>query len=106
MRVNTTVVRRGGVQRAAQGEQNRLLVTDDHALILEGLAATIGRQEDMAVVATARTGREAVALWRAHRPDVSLLDLRMPEMNGVAAIQEIRAADSAARIVVHTTYDT
>ena len=106
MRSNVADVRRGGKPRAAQREQIRLLVADDHALILEGLAATIGRQEDMAVVATARNGREAVALWKEHRPDVSLLDLRMPELNGVAAIREIRAADSSARVVVHTTYDT
>ena len=106
MRSNVAVVRRGGKPRDAQREQIRLLVADDHALILEGLAATIGRQEDMAVVATARNGREAVMLWNEHRPDVSLLDLRMPELNGVAAIHEIRAADGAARIVVHTTYDT
>lgn len=89
-----------------QRDQIRLLIADDHALILEGLAATIGRQADMTVVATASDGRAASDLWKQHRPDVSLLDLRMPLLNGVAVINEVRAVDSAARIVVHTTYDT
>lgn len=87
-------------------DQIRLLIADDHALILEGLAATIARQEDMTVVATASDGREAADLWKQHRPDISLLDLRMPKLNGVGVINEVRAADSSARIIVHTTYDT
>ena len=87
-------------------DQIRLLIADDHALILEGLAATIARQEDMTVVATASDGREAADLWKQHRPDISLLDLRMPKLNGVGVINEVRAADSDARIIVHTTYDT
>jgi two-component system NarL family response regulator len=87
-------------------DQIRLLIADDHALILEGLAATIARQEDMTVVATASNGREASDLWKQHRPDISLLDLRMPKLNGVGVINEVRAADSSARIIVHTTYDT
>jgi DNA-binding NarL/FixJ family response regulator len=91
---------------AAARDKIRLLIADDHALILEGLAATIGRQDDMAVVAKANNGREAVALWTAHRPDVSLLDLRMPELNGVGVIREVRDLDVSARIIVHTTYDT
>ncbi len=84
----------------------RLLVADDHALILEGLAAAIGRQADMIVVAKAADGREAVALWNEHRPDVSLLDLRMPELGGVGAMREIRDRDVSARVIVHTTFDT
>jgi two-component system NarL family response regulator len=106
MKTHVSIAGRTGKPKSGERQQIRLLIADDHALILEGLAATIARQEDMAVVATAGNGREAVALWKEHRPDVSLLDLRMPELNGVAAIQEIRAAQSSARVVVHTTYDT
>ena len=97
-----TIARSKSVKR----DRVRLLVADDHALILEGLSATIGRQEDMTVVAKASDGRQAVNLWKAHRPDVLLLDLRMPELNGVGVIREIRNFDSSARIIVHTTYDT
>ncbi len=84
----------------------RLLIADDHALILEGLAATIGRQNDMTVVAKAADGREAVELWKLHRPDVALLDLRMPKLNGVGVIREVRDEAAAARVIVHTTNDT
>ena len=86
--------------------QIRLLIADDHAMILEGLAATISRQDDMTVVAKAGDGRKAVELWKAHRPDVSLLDLRMPMLNGVGVIKELRDLDASARVIVHTTYDT
>jgi two-component system NarL family response regulator len=106
MRSTTAVVRRGGKPKAAKREQIRLLVADDHVLILEGLTAAIGRQDDMRVVAKATDGREAVDLWKMHRPDVALLDLRMPKLNGVAVIREIRVENVSARVIVHTTYDT
>jgi len=66
----------------------------------------IGRQPDMMVVGEAANGREAVDLWRKHRPDVALLDLRMPLLDGVGAIDEIRRRDASARVVVLTTFDT
>jgi DNA-binding NarL/FixJ family response regulator len=97
---------RPGTSKASHTEKIRLLIADDHALILEGLVATIGRQDDMTVVAKASNGREAVELWNTHRPDVSLLDLRMPTLNGVGVIKELRDLDVAARVIVHTTYDT
>jgi len=75
-------------------------------MILEGLSATIGRQKDMRVVAKAADGVEAVNLWKVHRPDVVLLDLRMPKLKGVGVIREIRDEDVSARVIVHTTYDT
>lgn len=91
---------------ATQRKEIRLLIADDHAMILEGLAATIARQKDMRVVAKAADGLEAVDLWKMHRPDVVLLDLRMPKLKGVGVIREIRDEDVSARVIVHTTYDT
>ena len=84
----------------------RLLIADDHVTVREGLVAMIGRQPDMAVIGEATNGGEAVALWQQHRPDVTLLDLRMPVLDGVAAIDAIRRQDSAARIIILTTFDT
>jgi DNA-binding NarL/FixJ family response regulator len=84
----------------------RVLVADDHVTVLEGLAAIIGRQPDMSVVAQAGNGRAAVDLWEAHRPDIALLDVRMPVLDGVAAIEEIRRLDPSARILMLTTFDT
>src|SRR6266567_4563846 len=84
----------------------RVLIADDHVTVREGLVAMIGRQPDMKVIGEAANGREAVDLWPKHRPDVGLLDLRMPQLDGVAAIEEIRRQDAAACIVVLTTFDT
>jgi DNA-binding NarL/FixJ family response regulator len=95
-----------GAARTARADRIRVLIADDHVTVLEGLAAIIGRQPDLTVVAEAADGREAVELWRKHRPDVTLLDLRMPGLDGVGAIEEIRRQDSSARIVVLTTFDT
>lgn len=83
-----------------------VLIADDHVTVREGLSAMIGRQSDMRVVAQASDGREAVRLWQEHRPDISLLDLRMPLLDGIGAIASIRQLDGAARIVVLTTFDT
>jgi two-component system NarL family response regulator len=102
-KIKTTA--RKSAERPPKGRL-RLLIADDHALILEGLAATIGRQDDMAVVAKAANGREAVELWKERRPDVGLVDLRMPEGNGVTVIRQIRDLDASARIIIQTTYDT
>lgn len=83
----------------------RVLVADDHPTVLAGLTTIIGLQPDMRVAAEAGDGREAVKLWRELRPDVTLLDLRMPVLDGVGAIQAIRREDRQARIVVLTTFD-
>lgn len=93
---------------SAQGPTARIrvLVADDHVTVREGLAAIIGRQPDMVVVAAAASGRDAADLWLEHRPDVVLLDLRMPVLDGVGAMTEIRQQDPSARIVVLTTFDT
>ena len=101
-----------GPSRAQCGSRNagtdkiRVLIADDHVTVTAGLVAIIGMQPDMMVVAEAANGREAVDLWRKHRPDVTLLDLRMPVLDGVGAIAEIRQADAAARVIVLTTYET
>jgi len=84
----------------------RVLLADDHAVVLEGLGAMIGRQSDMIVVAEANDGAEAVELWRTHTPDVALVDLRMPMLDGVAVINEIRRTHPAAHVIILTTYDT
>jgi two-component system NarL family response regulator len=87
-------------------EATRILIADDHVTVREGLAAILSRQPDMVVVDQASNGREAVAMFRQHRPAVTLLDLRMPLLDGIGAIGEIRAEDPAARILVLTTFDT
>ena len=96
----------GGQRSRSRTDKIRLIVADDHVTVLEGLAAILGRQPDMQVLATASNGREAVDLWMKHRPDVTLLDLRMPLLDGVGAIQEIRQREFSARLIVLTTFDT
>src|SRR4028119_2186367 len=83
----------------------RVLIADDHTVVLEGLVAMINRQPDMCVLAEAGNGRDAVELWKKYSPNVTLLDLRMPQLDGVGVIHEIRKQDSSARIIVLTTYD-
>jgi len=82
----------------------RVLSVDDHALLREGIAALVGNQPDMELVAEAVNGREAVELFRKHQPDVTLMDLQMPEMNGIDALSAIRGEFPQARIIVLTTY--
>lgn len=82
----------------------RVLCVDDHRVVREGLAAMIGRRADMEVVASASSGEEAIELFRIHRPDVTLMDLQLPRMNGAEAIRVIRSEDAGARIIVLTMY--
>ncbi len=84
----------------------RVLVADDHVTVREGLASMIGRQPDMVVIAEAANGRDCVDCWLESRPDVTLLDLRMPILDGVGAIEAIRREDASARLIVLTTFDT
>ena len=83
----------------------RVLTADDHAVVRAGIAAMIANEPDIRVVAEAGDGAEAVDRYAEHGPDVVLMDLRMPRLDGVSAIRAIRTADPAARIVALTTYD-
>jgi DNA-binding NarL/FixJ family response regulator len=82
----------------------RILSVDDHALLRDGIAAVFAGQDDMMLAGQASNGREAIESFRRLRPDVTLMDLRMPDMNGIDAITAIRAEFPTARIVVLTTY--
>ncbi|MFQ4136695.1 response regulator [Nodosilinea sp. PGN35] len=84
----------------------RVLIADDHAIFRQGLATIINRDPEMQVIAQAENGEQAIALFEEHQPDVTLMDLRMPEVAGVAAIGAICAAAKSARIIVLTTYDS
>jgi DNA-binding NarL/FixJ family response regulator len=82
----------------------RILSVDDHSLFRQGIAALLATQSDMSVVAEATNGRDAVLQFRRHQPDVTLMDLQMPDMNGLDALREILAERPDARVIVLTTY--
>ena len=83
----------------------RILAVDDHQIVREGIAGFVGVQPDMTMVAEAATGREAIQQFRTHRPDVTLMDLQMPDMNGMDALIAIRAEFPDARVIMLTTYE-
>ncbi len=83
-----------------------VLVVDDHALLRTGVANIINQEPDLRVIAEASNGLEAVDAFERYRPDVTLLDLRMPVMEGVEAVRQIRERDVHAKVIVLTTYDT
>jgi len=82
----------------------RILAVDDHPVLREGIAALLANEPDMTLVAEANNGREAIEQYRVHRPDITLMDLQMPLMNGSDAIAAIRKDFPSARIIVLTTY--
>ncbi len=89
---------------SADANSIRILAVDDHPLVRQGIAGLVAVQSDMTLAAEASNGRDAIQQFRTHRPDVTLMDLQMPEMNGVDAIITIRNEFPEARIIVLTTY--
>src|SRR6266568_6793025 len=83
----------------------RMIIADDHPVVREGLASILSRMKDMEVVATAENGQTAVSEFQHRKPDIILMDLRMPVMDGVSATREIRKIDPEARVIILTTYD-
>lgn len=90
---------------AVNGERIRVLIADDQSLVRRGLVAIINMEDDMTVIGEAGDGHEAVEMWRKLRPDIVLMDLRMPGMGGVEAIRQIRLEDPKAAVIVLTTFD-
>jgi two-component system, NarL family, response regulator len=90
---------------ATDGVRIRVLAADDHPVVRAGIAAMLANEPDIDVVGLAGNGAEAVTLFEAERPDVVLMDLQMPKLDGVSAIRAIRAIDPEARVVALTTYD-
>ncbi|MEO9125604.1 MAG: response regulator transcription factor [Microcoleus sp.] len=90
----------------SQSTTIRVLIVDDHSIVRQGLATIINRDLEMTVIAQAEDGQQAIDLFREHQPDVTLMDLRMPQMGGVESIAAICAEFKTARIMVLTTYDS
>jgi two-component system NarL family response regulator len=84
----------------------RILIVDDHPVVRAGLASMLGTQEELELVGAARSGEEALRMLEEHRPDVLLLDLRMPGMSGVETLQALKTANRQVRVIILTNYET
>jgi DNA-binding NarL/FixJ family response regulator len=89
-----------------EGKPIHILVADDHPVVLDGLVAMLNTQSDFEVVAQAATAQETLNLENEHHPDILMLDLEMPDMDGVAVLEELRARHSPVRVIVFTAFDT
>jgi DNA-binding NarL/FixJ family response regulator len=94
-----------GSPRVKEETRIRVLTVDDHALLREGIAAVINHQPDMELVSQAASGNDAIKQYRQHRPDITLMDLRMPDLSGIDAMIAIRAEFPEARIIMLTTFE-
>lgn len=94
-----------GNERNEKPAKITVLIADDHTVVREGLAALVNLEDDMQVVAQAADGRQAVELWGEFRPDVAMLDLKMPILDGIGASAALRRLDANARIIILTTFD-
>ena len=104
--VEDFAVRPGDKKRPSELRKRiRILIADDHNVLRDGLVAILAQEKDLEVVAETGDGNQAVELWKEHRPDVTLMDLRLPGLDGVDAIYGIRAVCPEARIIILTTFD-
>jgi DNA-binding NarL/FixJ family response regulator len=90
---------------SSMSEAIRIMIVEDHAIVRQGLVALLRTVPDFTIVGEAADGRQAIAMFRLHQPDITLMDLRLPQLNGVEAITAIRADFPQARIIVLTTFD-
>jgi DNA-binding NarL/FixJ family response regulator len=105
MTVAINVSMKNSVNNSMNNDKIKVMVVDDHPLMRVGVASIVNARSDMSVVAQTGTGEEAVTLFQKHKPDVTLMDLRLPGISGVDAIRSIRKVHSLARFVVLTTYE-